>query len=219
MARADALAPGPRRRDRVAWARAGSGHDRVVRIARNVLPIAAFVLFVALLAAPLTSGREISFVLQKDQIAIAHERLRVTRAVYSGRDAKGEPFQLTAQSAVQQSSAVPVVRLSDLTARIDLPQGPARIVAGRGRYDMTNDRVYVDGPVTLNGPGADHMATSDVAVDLGDRTVRSQGQAAGTTTMGDFRADHMSADLGASTVSLDGGVRLHIPRGGLKSSR
>jgi lipopolysaccharide export system protein LptC len=47
------------------WAVPGSSHDRVVRYARVVLPVAIAVLVILLAAVPLTNGRDVSFVLDK----------------------------------------------------------------------------------------------------------------------------------------------------------
>ena len=182
------------------------------RIARTALPLMILVLSAALATAPLTSGRDISFVLSKDRVAVAPERMRVTKAIYRGNDTKGEPFSISAGSAVQQTSSDPVVKLSDLAAHIMLQQGPADIVAKTGRYDMTNDRVFVDGPVTVTGPHGDTLVTRDVAIDLGDRTVQSTTPVQGRTTLGTFSANRLHADLDARTLNLDGAVRLHIPR-------
>lgn len=190
----------------------GSVHDRVIRVARNLLPVLALAMLVALAVAPLTSGRDISFVLSKDRVAVAPERLRVTRATYSGHDEKGEPFVIRAGSAVQQTSSDPVVRLADLSARIALAGGPAEVVAPQGRYDMTDDKVFVDGPVTVTGPHGDRLLTRDVAIDINGKTAQSTTPVDGRTDLGTFRANRMHANLDAGTVQLDGAVRLHIDR-------
>ena len=200
------------RTGRQRWAAPGGAHDRFVRIARTALPLLILVLFAALATAPLTSGRDISFVLSKDRVAVAPERMRVTKAVYRGNDTKGEPFSISAASAVQQTSSDPVVKLSDLAAHIALQQGPADIVANSGRYDMTNDRVFIDGPVRVTGPNHGLLLTRDVAIDIGDRSVQSTTPVDGSTNLGTFRADRLHADLNSQVVRLDGGVRLHIDR-------
>ena len=87
-------------RERRAWAAAGSNHDRLIAVLRILLPMAVGVLAAFLALAPLTVGRDISFVLSKDRVDVARERMRVTRATYSGDDRKGQPFELEAASAV-----------------------------------------------------------------------------------------------------------------------
>lgn len=195
---------------RQTWAAPGSAHDRLIRILRVVLPVAIVVLVLLLTVAPLTVGRDISFVLAKDRVAMATERMRVSEAIYRGEDGKGQPFAIRAASAVQKTSADPVVQLSDLSARIALPDGPASIVAKTGRYDMAAQRVLIDGAVRFTTSGGYRLDTRDVAVDLETRRVASGGAVDGKMELGTFAADLMTADLTTHVVVLTGHARLHI---------
>ncbi len=197
-------------RVRQAWAAPGSAHDRLVRTLRLVLPAAIVVLVVLMAIAPLTVGRDISFVLAKDRVEVARERMRVSDAIYRGEDGKGQPFAIRAGSAVQISSADPVVRMADLSARIVLPEGPASIVAKTGRYDMAAERVLIDGAVRFTTADGYRLDTRDVGVDLKTRKVASGGPVDGKMELGTFRADKMTADLTTKVVVLDGRARLHI---------
>src|SRR6218665_3762470 len=93
------------------WAASGAGHDRVVRILRYGLPMVIGVVAAVLVFSPFTQRAEINFLLSKDKVEMAQERMKVTRAEYRGQDAKGQPFALLAGSAVQKSSVEPIVRM------------------------------------------------------------------------------------------------------------
>jgi lipopolysaccharide export system protein LptC len=207
------------RRERRLWARTGSSHDRLIAATRVALPAATGVLAAFLALAPLTIGRDISFVLDKNQVEVSHERMRVTRANYRGSDTKGQPFELTAASAVQQTSRDPIVRLQTLNARIVLTDGPATIRANRGRYDMDSERIAIDGPVLFDGAGGYQMKTRDVLVDMKNRNVASRGAVDGTMPLGTFAADIMRANLDTRTVILDGRARLHIVQAQARAAR
>ena len=207
------------RRARRSWARTGSSHDRLIAATRVVLPAATGVLAAFLALAPLTVGRDISFVLDKNRVEVSHERMRVTRANYRGSDSKNQPFQITAASAVQQSSRDPIVRLQTLNARIALVDGPATIRANRGRYDMDSERVAIDGPVLFDAAGGYRMKTRDVLVDMKSRNVASRGPVDGTMPLGTFAADIMRANLDTHVVTLDGRARLHIVQGQARAAR
>ena len=97
---------------RQVWAAPNSGHDRLIGLMRIALPIGIGVLVALLAMAPLTAGRDISFVLAKDNVEVARERMRVSEATYRGEDSKGQPFSIRAASAVQTKSSDPVVRRS-----------------------------------------------------------------------------------------------------------
>lgn len=199
---------------RQVWAAPSSNHDRTISIVRIALPVGIAILVILLAAAPLTVGRDISFVLAKDRVEVAKERMRVSDAVYRGEDGKGQPFAIRAGSAVQTSSRDPIVRLADLSARIRLPDGPATIDADAGRYDMESERVVVDGPVLFEAADGYRLATRDVAIDLKTRKVTSGGPVDGRMPLGTFSAGRLIADLPSRTVVLDGRARLHIVQGG-----
>src|SRR3546814_11791011 len=118
------------------WAASGSSHDRVVRILRFGLPLVIGVVAAVLVFSPFTQRAEISFLLAKDKVDMASERMKVTRAEYRGQDAKGQPFALLAGSAVQKSSAEPIVRMTDLSGAIKLADGPATLVTQTGASQL-----------------------------------------------------------------------------------
>lgn len=87
---------------RQVFAAPGGSHDRNVKLLRRILPIGVGALIAFLALAPLTTGNELSFVLDKNEVDVAKERLRVTEALYRGQDSEGRPFSLKAGSAVQK---------------------------------------------------------------------------------------------------------------------
>ena len=207
------------RSERQLWAVPGSRHDRVIALARIGLPLAIAALVVLLAVAPVTVGRDISFVLSKDHVDIAHERLRVTRAIYRGQDSKGQPFALRAASAVQASSRDPIVRLSDLNARIALQDGPATIDAHSGRYDMDTQNVMIDGPVVFRSTDGYRIQTRNVTLDMNTKAVTSGAAVDGIMPLGTFSGQRMVANLETHVVTLDGGARLHIVQARSRGSR
>jgi lipopolysaccharide export system protein LptC len=192
------------------WALPGSNRDLLIRIARIVLPIAILALLILLAVAPVTVGADISFVLSKDRVDVAQERMRVTEALYRGEDSKGQAFALRAASAVQATSRDPVVKLSDLSARIQMEDGPASIDAKSGRYDMTSEKVMIDGPVVFRSADGYALQTRDVTVNIRTRQVASGGAVDGRMPLGTFSGGQMTADLGTRIVTLGGRARLHI---------
>ncbi len=195
------------------WAAPGGRHDRLVRVSAVALPMGVGVLAAFLVMAPLTRGSDVSFVLDRNKVAMAHERLRAEAATYRGHDAKGQPFSLNAGSAVQHSQADPLVRLQRLTADLTLADGLATVQANSGRYDMTGERLAMDGPVRVLAPRGYRLDTRDATLDLKTRRMVSGGAATGTVPQGVFSADRMRADLGTRDVQLDGHARLRITPG------
>ena len=207
----------PARRERTArqrWAAPGSRHDKLVGTLSFALPVGVGVLAAFLVTAPIYSSGDVSFVLDKNEVEVAKERMRIQAAQYRGQDAKGQPFTLDAGSAVQRTSAEPVVELNSLNARIQLSDGPARLTANKGRYDMDAEQVQVEGPIRFDAAGGYRLDTSDALVDLKTRKLAGSGAVTGNVRQGSFSANRLRADLEARTVTLDGNARLRIgPRG------
>ena len=198
------------RSQRQVWALPGSPHDKLVAALKVLLPIGIGVLGAFLVTAPLTASGDVSFVLDKHKVAVAHERLKIQAAQYRGEDGKGQPFSLDAQSAVQKSSAEPIVRIGGLKADISLDDGPATLTAPSGVYNMDSEQVEVGGPIAVKGPRGYSLQTSDATVDLKTRTLQSGSAVTGTVSQGTFSGDRMHADLANRSVTLDGHAHLRI---------
>jgi lipopolysaccharide export system protein LptC len=195
------------------WAVPGSRHDRIVRFAKIALPVMVGILIAFLALAPLDRSGDVSFILDKDKVANAPERMRVDVARYTGQDNFGRPFAIVAQSAVQRSSDLPIVDIQDMSARLALQQGPVTMVAGLGRYNLDDHILNVIGPLRVTGPDGYRLNTSDVTVDLRQRSVTGTDGVEGAMSLGRFSAGRLRADLGERTVTLDQGARLKIIQG------
>jgi len=198
------------------WAVPGGSHDRVIRIAKIALPSAVGVLIAFLALAPLDQGSEISFILDKNQVDNAPERMRLEQARYVGEDNRGQAFTIVANRALQRSSEEPVVDIWGMLARLGLAEGPVSIAADKARYNLDNQTVKVEGPIRVAGPEGERLATRDVHVDLKKRYVVSDGAVTGRIELGEFRAGRLRADLGQRTVVLDRGTRLKIVQGAVR---
>lgn len=198
------------------WAEPGSRHDAFVRYAKRGLPILAGAFVLLLAVAPFDKRGDVSFILDKKDVDKAAERMRIETARYTGEDNKGNKFEITARRAIQQSSDQPVVNIEGMRARLGLAQGPLVMAAKQGRYDLDSQQVDIAGPVRVVGADGYRLETRDVTVDLKQRTVQSQGRAAGAMRLGQFEAGQLSADLGERKIVLSGGARLKITQGAVR---
>ena len=198
------------------WAEPGSAHDWLVKWTKVLLPAAVGVLIAVLALAPLGKKSDVSFILDKNKVENAPERMRVEQARYVGTDNKGQQFTIVANRAIQPSSEVPVVAIRGMFAKLALEQGPLVIAANQGRYNVDNQKIMIDGPVKVAGAGGYRLATRDVTVDLKQRELASDGPVAGAMRLGQFQAGQLRADLGDRTVVLDHGARLKIVQGAVR---
>ena len=198
------------------WASPGGAHDWLVRLLKILLPAGVGVLLAYLLLSPLSKERELSFILDKNKVDAAKERLKVEAAQYRGQDNEGRPFTINADKALQASSATPVVEITGMSAGITLREGPAKLVAERGRYDMEAQKVDVLGPILFTAHDGYRLETRDVTVDFNTRRLESGKGVEGEMELGRFTAQRMTVDLPSRTVVLSGRARLHIVQGGLR---
>ncbi|THD36058.1 MAG: LPS export ABC transporter periplasmic protein LptC [Sphingomonas sp.] len=199
-----------KRSERQHWAAPGSAHDHLVAVLRVVLPSAVGVVAALMVFLPLTSGGDVSFVLDKNKVEVSKERLKVEAANYRGQDDKGRPFVLTAQSALQKSAAEPIVDMQQLEAKMQLPNGLATLQAPSGKFNPINQQVEVAGPITFAGPNGYSLQGNAATVDMKKKTMMGSNGVSGTVPQGTFTADSMTADLDNRSVSLNGHARLRI---------
>jgi lipopolysaccharide export system protein LptC len=198
------------------WAVPGSSHDRIVRFAKVALPSAVGVVIAFLAMAPLDKRGDVSFILDKNQVENAPERMRVEQARYVGQDNHGQKFTIVANRALQRTSEQPIVDIWGMLARFGLAQGPVTVAANQGQYNLDQQQVTVKGPVRVAGPEGEQLLTRDVTVDLKKNVMTSDGGVAGRMELGQFQASRLRADLNDRTVVLDGGARLKIVQGAVR---
>lgn len=198
------------------WAAPGGSHDRRVRVLARWLPGLVGVVAAAMIIQPLFPRGEVSFLLDRNKVAITQDRVRVADAMYRGIDNEGRPFTVTAGDAVQQSAREPVVRMDELAARIRLADGPAELTAPFGQYDYDLERVTVPDEVLFTAADGYRMAAGNVSIDLKTRRVIGSGGVKGSIPAGTFSANRLVADLSERSVALEGNARLLMAPGKLR---
>jgi lipopolysaccharide export system protein LptC len=201
------------RDQRRAWATPGGSHDKLVRRLAVILPGAVGLIAAIMVLAPLSPRGEVSFLLDRNKVAITSERIRVAQAVYRGEDDQGRAFAVQAGSAAQVSAKVPVIQMQDLMATLALAEGPATLTAPSGDYNYDTDRIMIDGPVKLATADDYQLEVSNVAINLKNRTLAGSGGVSGAFPAGTFSAQRIFANLGERTVTLDGDARLQMEPG------
>lgn len=198
------------------WAAPGGSHDRMVRVLARWLPGLVGAIAAVMLLSPLAPRGEISFLLDRNKVAMTKDRVRVSEAMYRGEDSQGRPFTVTAGDAVQVRADEPVVRMSKLVARILMADGLAELTAASGAYHFDTEQVDVTGPVQFSAADGYRITTANVSIDLKSRRATGTGGVTGAIPAGTFSADRIIADLGERSVTLDGNARLQMQPGKLR---
>jgi lipopolysaccharide export system protein LptC len=204
------------RNQRQHFAAPGGSHDRLVTFLGKALPMGVGIVASLMIITPLSPGTEVSFLLDRNKVAMIDERLSVSNAMYRGQDDGGRPFSLTAGEAVQRSSREGIVRMEDMMAQILLRDGPARISAEGGAYDIDSEVMTVDGPLRLSAADGYTMTARGVSVDLQSRVMVGDGRVEGEVPAGTFEADRIEVDIDERKISLRGNARLTMRPGELR---
>ncbi len=198
------------------FAAPGGSHDRLVGFLAKALPTGIGLVAAVMILVPLSPRGEISFLLDRNKVAVTEQRIAVSNAAYRGQDNSGRDFVVTAGTAVQHSPDVPVVDMLDLVAKMNMKDGPATIAAPRGAYNFDQDTMKVSGPVNFNGAGGYQMTTKQVDIDVKQKTAVATGGVSGNGPSGTFSGNTMHADLDNRTVTLEGNARMRITPGKLR---
>lgn len=186
----------------------GSRRDRRIRFLWGALPVAVGMVLAVMAITPMFPRGEVSFLLDRNKVAITRERVQVDHASYRGTDDEGRAFTVNAGQAVQHSARVPVVAMHNLVADLQLKDGPAQVVAPEGQYDLRQDQMTVSGPVHFSAQDGYSLTTSSVAVDMKTRKAVGTGGVNGTLRAGTFSAERIAVDIAEHTVTLQGRARL-----------
>jgi len=198
------------------FAAPGGSHDRLIHFLARALPIGIGIVAALMVITPLSPRGEVSFLLDRNKVAMISERLSVDNAMYRGRDDAGRPFSITAGEAIQRSSEEGIVRMQDLNAQLLLPEGPARISAQGGAYSINQEEVDILGIVRLVAADGYVMTAEGVSLNLDSRTMAGTEGVSGSVPVGSFSAREVSADLSERTITLTGDAKLTMIPGELR---
>jgi lipopolysaccharide export system protein LptC len=190
--------------------RIGGLYDRFIKLMKDVLPIGALLLLLALMILPFLQDREFSFILDKRKVAQAGERLRMEAPLYRGTDSQGRAFVLQAARAVQKSSNDATLVLEKLQATLEMKGGAAQLTADTGSFDLKRERLIVSGIIELKRTDGYRFAATDVIVDLNSRTAWSTKPIEGDGPFGKFRAGSFRINLDETSLVFGGRASLRI---------
>lgn len=137
-----------------------------VTLLKRALPVAAVALLVALALAPSwQNGPDANRVTYHLSKSSGSETSRMQGATYHGRDQQGQPYTVTAQSAVQKDAD---------NVALTAPQGDITLKSGawlmlksaNGDYHQKSDKLDLSGGVTLYRNDGVIVTTKQASVDL-----------------------------------------------------
>jgi lipopolysaccharide export system protein LptC len=182
-------------------------YTRFVTLMKRALPIAALVLLAAV-AVYVFQPR------QQDRMAMTFERvgevandLAMVKPRLSGSDAKGNPFVVTADRAVQDSRNSRRARLENVDADMTLDKERwLNATAASGLFDADARTLVLDGGISVFSDNGYELHTKSAHFDLKKGFVHGEQKVTGQGPLGTMSADMFEVDKATQQIRLRGNV-------------
>jgi lipopolysaccharide export system protein LptC len=194
-------------------------HSATVRRLRIALPVFALALVVALLLNSRPEEADSAFLDDFADVDATAQKAQAVRPSFAGVDDRGQPYEVTAEQAVQTAQSADVVELVQPKAISRGKDAQTEVAAHKGFYDQVQHILDLSGGVTLLrriGSDTYRLAAPDAKVLLKSETVESVSGVEGEGEGGTLRADRMRAYDAESRVVFEGNVSMRIYPGKLK---
>lgn len=187
---------------------------KVMRRMRVALPVLALVLIATFLLNTRQSGVDDAFLDDFADIDATPQNLKTAKPHFTGVDARGNPYEVTAETALQQANGGKVVDLEAPRAVTSTGDGKSVVAAKAGVFDADAKRLDLTEGVTFEHKvGATNyvLKTPQATYTIDDRVVVSDSGVDGEGSDGErLKADRMSADERAGKLIFEGNVSMRI---------
>ena len=186
-------------------------YSRFVVLAKRVLSLGAFLIIAAVLAFFFVarSPRKTSVTYEtlghvENDLSMVHPRL-------TGTDAKGNPFVITADMAVQDAKNPKRATLRDIEADLALDKKNWLNARARtGLVDMDAGRLELAGGIAVYTDSGYELHTQRASMDLKQSVVHGHEEVTGQGPDGTLRADSFHADRNSGLLTLSGHVHMQF---------
>lgn len=189
-------------------------HSAMIRRLRIAVPVIAALLIGAFLLNTGKGGPEDVFLDEFTDSSVTAQNLSSIRPQFNGIDAKGNPFEITADTATQDVSGERVVNLSNPKAVTSTDNAKSVVYSRSGVYDNDNKILVLNDDVTFEhtlAGGTYVLKTPSATVSVDQKTVQSdKGVTADGPDGAALVADRMAVDDRTGTVRFEGNVRMRL---------
>jgi lipopolysaccharide export system protein LptC len=187
---------------------------RAMRRMRVALPILALVLIAAFFLNTRQSGVDDAFLEDFADLEATPQNLKTAKPHFTGVDARGNPYEVTAETALQQADGGKVVDLEAPRAVTSTGEGRSVVAAAAGVFDADAKRLDLKEGVTFEhkvGATIYVLKTPAATYTIDDRVVSSDAGVDGEGSDGErLKADRMSANDREGKLVFEGNVSMRI---------
>lgn len=203
----------------------GQGYDWSARVRTTAMEALRYSRFVALMKRLLSLGAFLTiatvlafFFVQRmpRQLQMTYERLgsiendlTMVKPRLAGADAKGNPFVITADSAVQDAHNPKKANLKNLEADLTVDKGNwINARAKAGMVDMDSGALELRGGIDVFTTTGYELHSNSASANLKQSVIHGHEEVTGQGPQGTLRADEFHADRATNLLTLSGNVQM-----------
>lgn len=157
----------------------------------------------------------------KDVLQVGDEEVRMLNPRFTGNDAKGQPYVVTASSALQDKKNPDLLKLNDIEADITLTdQAWVSMMAPSGALNVRTSILVIDDVIDFYTDSGYEFHAQNGKADLSAGLFESNSAVRGQGPAGKIAANNMRFNIKERRLYFGGGVRMTLyPGPAAKSSR
>jgi lipopolysaccharide export system protein LptC len=184
-------------------------YSRFVTLMRHVLPLAVLAIVATVVAYAVIPRHPDRGMLSYRQTSNVAGDLSMQKPQLTGTDDKGNPYTITADSAVQEGRNAHRASLSGIEADMQYDGGRwASASARNGFFDLDAGTLRLGGGISLYTDTGYELHTKTAFAELKKNTITGNDRVEGHGPMGSLRADRFAVNRATQHLSLDGNVRM-----------
>ena len=186
-------------------------YSQFVGVMKRALPTAAFAVIAAVLAFFFVARQPSKVAMTYEKLGAIKNDLAMTKPKLTGTDAKGNPFVITAEAAIQDAKNPKRARLKKVEADLTLDKnGWLNADAANGDVDMTAGHLDLGGGINIFSDSGYALHSQSAALNLTKWVLDGRSEVTGQGPMGTLRADGFHYDRASQQLTLDGHVQMSL---------
>lgn len=184
-------------------------YSKFVTLMKRVLSLGAFLIIAAVLAFFFVQRQPRQLSMSYEKLGRIENDLAMVKPKLTGTDAKGNPFVITADMAVQDAKNAKKASLKNLEADLVAQKnGWINARAKAGMVDMAAGQLELSGGIDVFTDTGYELHSSSASMNLKQSEVHGHQPVTGRGPNGTFRADRFHADRNTNLLTLTGNVQM-----------
>jgi lipopolysaccharide export system protein LptC len=186
-------------------------YSRFVALMKRVLSLGAFLIIAAVLAFFFVQRLPRQLQMSYERLGHIENDLTMVKPRLTGADSKGNPFVITAATAVQDAHDAKKASLTDLEADLAMDrQNWLNARARTGKVDMNSGQLELDGGIDVFTSTGYELHSKSASANLKQSVIHGHDPVTGQGPDGTLRADEFHADRATDVLTLSGHVQMTL---------